>query len=111
MKVNMQAMMQHLQEVRKRIEKVQSELEGKTVTADAGGGMVRVTVNGRLRVTRIEIEKDAVDPNDLSLLEDLTAAAVNKGIDEAQKMSQQEMAKVTGGMMPNIPGLDMSGLL
>ncbi|MGB9773703.1 MAG: YbaB/EbfC family nucleoid-associated protein [Bacteroidota bacterium] len=110
MKLNMQSMMKQLQEVQQRMEKIQAELETKTVSAEAGGGMVRVVVNGRLRVLKIEIERDAIDLDDLSMLEDLVAAAVNKGIEEAQEMAQQEMAKAAGGMIPPIPGLNVPGL-
>jgi hypothetical protein len=110
MKLNMQSMMKQLQEVQQRMERIQAELETKTVSAEAGGGMVRVVVNGRLRVLKIEIERDAIDLDDLSMLEDLVTAAVNKGIEEAQEMAQQEMAKAAGGMIPPIPGLNLPGL-
>jgi len=102
--------MKQLQEVQQRMERIQAELETKTVSAEAGGGMVRVVVNGRLRVLKIEIERDAIDLDDLSMLEDLVTAAVNKGIEEAQEMAQQEMAKAAGGMIPPIPGLNLPGL-
>lgn len=107
MKPNLQGMMKQIQE---RIAQTQSALERMTVTADAGGGMVKVTANGRQQVTKIEIEKEVVNPEDISMLEDLVVAAVNKALEESTKMAQEEMAKATSGLLPNIPGLNIPGL-
>jgi hypothetical protein len=83
--------------------KMQEELAERTVEGTAGGGMVKVTANGRQQVLRIEIEKDVVDPDDLEMLQDLVLAAVNDALSKAQEMVASEMGKLTGGM--NIPGL------
>ena len=107
MKPNLQGMMKQIQE---RIAQTQSALERMTVTADAGGGMVKVTANGRQQVTKIEIEKEVVNPEDISMLEDLVVAAVNKALEESTKMAQEEMAKATSGLLPNIPGLTIPGM-
>ncbi len=107
---NMQNMMKQIQQMQEKIAKVQAELEQKTVTADAGGGMVRVTVNGKQQVMKIEIEKDVVKPEEKDILEDLIIAATNKALEQAQSMAQQEMQKATSGMMPNIPGLNIPGM-
>jgi DNA-binding YbaB/EbfC family protein len=107
MKPNLQGMMKQIQE---RIAQAQSTLENMTVTSDAGGGMVKVTTNGRQQVTRIEIEKEVVNPEDVGMLEDLVVAAVNKSLEESTKMAQQEMAKATSGLLPNIPGLTIPGM-
>jgi len=71
---------------------------------------VKVTVNGRQQVVRMQIEKEVIDPADPDMLEDLVVAATNKALEEAAKMAQEEMAKVTGGMLPNIPGLNLPGM-
>ena len=105
---NMADMFGKVMEMRQKMEEAQQELEKKTVIAEAGGGMVQVTANGGRRVTAIKIEKDAVDPDDLELLEDLIIAGVNKALDEADRMTQNEMQKAAGGMMP--PGFDLSKL-
>jgi hypothetical protein len=87
------------------IGKLQQELEMKTIEAQAGGGMVRVVVNGKFEVVSLKIEKEVVNPEDIEMLQDLIAAAVNEGIRKSQEMAAQEMAKITGGM--NIPGMGM----
>jgi len=72
----------------------------------AGGGRKKVTGNGANRVMAIKINKDAVDPNDVEMLEDLVLAAVNKALNEVQELAAKEMDKLNG-MLPNIPGLNL----
>lgn len=71
--------------------------------AQSGGGMVRVLVNGKFEIVSLTIEKDVVNPEDIDMLQDLIAAAVNEGIRKSQEMAQSEMSKITGGL--SIPGL------
>ncbi|MGE5316170.1 MAG: YbaB/EbfC family nucleoid-associated protein [Acidobacteriota bacterium] len=107
---NMQGMLKQIQEMQARITRVQEELEQKTVTSESGGGMVKVTANGKQKILQIKIERDVINPDDADMLEDLIVAAVNKALAEAAALSQSEMAKATSGMLPNIPGLNFPGL-
>ncbi|MGM0437423.1 MAG: YbaB/EbfC family nucleoid-associated protein [Bacillota bacterium] len=101
--MNMNKLMKQAKQMQAKMSKVQEELEEKTVEATAGGGAVKVVVNGKQEVIDLEIDKDAVDPEDVEMLEDLILAAVNEGLRKVQDMVDDEMGKVTGGM--NIPGM------
>ncbi len=107
---NMQAMLKQVQKVQERMASIQAELENKVVSAESGGGMVKVAANGKQRITKIHVEREVINPEDAEMLEDLILAAVNKALEESQKMAQDEMAKATAGMMPNIPGLNFPGM-
>jgi nucleoid-associated protein EbfC len=100
---NLGNIMKQAKKMQEKIGQLQQELETKTIEAQAGGGMVRVVVNGKFEVVSLKIEKEVVNPEDLEMLQDLIAAAVNEGIRRAQEMTSQEMAKITGGL--NIPGM------
>jgi DNA-binding YbaB/EbfC family protein len=97
--------MKQAKKMQEQIGQLQQELEMKTIEAQAGGGMVRVVVNGKFNIVSIKIEKDVVNPEDIEMLQDLIAAAVNEGIRKAQAMASEEMAKITGGLA--IPGMGM----
>jgi len=95
--------MKQAKKMQEKIASIQAELEGKTVEATAGGGMVTVVVNGKFEILSLKIDKEVVNPADVDMLEDLIMAAVNEGIRKAQEMATAEMSKITGGF--NIPGL------
>ena len=96
-------MMQQAQQLQRQIVKLQEELESATVEASAGGGMVKAVVNGKLRIESLEIDPQVVSDEDVDMLQDLVAAAVNEGLQKAQDMASSRMSSLTGGL--NIPGL------
>lgn len=100
---DMQEVLRQAKRMQERLARVQEELAGKTVEASSGGGMVTAVVNGRQEVVSIRIEKEVVSPEDVELLQDLVAGAVNEAMSRSRKMMADEMAKITGGM--NLPGL------
>jgi DNA-binding YbaB/EbfC family protein len=99
----MQPNMKMLQQMQNRIQKMQQELEETTVEGTAGGGAVRVTVNGLRNVQAVKIDPDAVDPSDIELLEDMVLAAIQEAMKSAEDLAANKMSAITGGI--NIPGL------
>ncbi|ABI67390.1 conserved hypothetical protein [Syntrophomonas wolfei subsp. wolfei str. Goettingen G311] len=99
----MNKMIKQAKQVQEKIVKMQEELREREIEASSGGGVVTVKVNGKQELVSIQIKPEAVDPDDLEMLEDLVLAAVNEGIRKSQEMVSSEMAKITGGF--NIPGL------
>ena len=97
--------MKQAKKMQEKMGQLQQELETKTIEAQAGGGMVKVVVNGKFEIVSLKIEKDVVNPEDIEMLQDLVSAAINEGIRKAQEMAASEMAKITGGL--NIPGMTM----
>ncbi len=100
---SMGKMMKQIQKMQAKMEKLQEQLGQLTVDASAGGGMVKVTANGRQEIVSIIIEKEVIDPEDPEMLQDLVLAAVNEALARSQEMVNKEMSKLTGGMQ--IPGL------
>jgi len=100
---SMNKMIKQAKQVQEKIVKMQEELREREIEASSGGGAVTVKVNGKQELVFIQIKPEAVDPDDLEMLEDLVLAAVNEGVRKSQEMVSNEMAKITGGF--NIPGL------
>ncbi len=100
---DMRDMMRRAQEMQTRLARLQEEIGDRTVEASAGGGMVSVTVNGKMEVLSVRIEKEVVSPEEIELLQDLVRGAVNEALRRARELIAAEMAKITGGL--NIPGL------
>lgn len=95
--------MKQAQMIQNKMAKLQEEAVQKTAESTAGGGAVTVTVNGKNEIISLSIKKEAVDPEDVEMLQDLVIAAVNDALKKVQAELSEEMSKITGGM--NIPGL------
>ena len=100
---NMNSVIKQAQKMQEEMERVQEELEDKTVEATSGGGAVTVVASGKKEIISLKISPDAVDPDDVETLEDLVMVAVNGAIKKADEMMAEGMNAVTGGL--NIPGL------
>ncbi len=100
---NMNSMIRQAQKMQEEMIKAQEELGEKTVDASVGGGVVNVVVNGKKELISVTIKPEAVDPDDVEMLQDLIVSAVNEAMRKADDMANASMSKITGGM--NIPGL------
>lgn len=100
---NMSNLMKQAQRMQRQMEETTKELETKEYTAASGGGAVSVTVNGKKEVVSVKLSEEVVDPDDIEMLEDLVAAAVNATVKQVDETAEAEMGKLTGGL--NIPGL------
>ncbi|WP_248921622.1 YbaB/EbfC family nucleoid-associated protein [Olsenella intestinalis] len=101
--MNMQQMMKQAQKMQKQLAEAQDKLGDIEVSASAGGGMVKVTGTADMNITSITIDPEALDPEDVDILQDTILAAVNECLSSAQEAANQQLGAVTGGM--NIPGL------
>ena len=101
--MNQAAMMRQAQKMQQDLIRMQEEMESKTFTATAGGGMVTASVNGKHEVVSLEIKPEAVDPDDVEMLQDMVMAAVNEAMRTADAESANNMSRLTGGL--NLGGL------
>ena len=100
---NMMSMMKQAQKLQAKMVELQAEVGNRTVSAQAGGGMVEAVVNGRQELVSLRIDKEVVSADDVEMLQDLILAAVNEALNRSREMMAAEMSKLTGGMQ--IPGL------
>ncbi len=103
--MDMDSILKRAQEFQHLMSKKQEELAGRTVTSTVGGGMVTVIVNGKFEIVSLQIDKVAINPNEAEMLQDLVVAAVNDAMRKTKEMTQSELARLTGGLGLNIPGL------
>ena len=111
--MDMSNLLKQAQKMQADMAKAQDELANIKVQGSAGGGMVTVEANCKLEILSVKIEKEVVDPEDKEMLEDLITAAVNQTMQTAQQRAQEEMQKITGGMLGgmNLPGnLNIPGM-
>ncbi len=101
--MNQAAMIKQAQKMQQDMLRMQEEMENKTYTATAGGGMVSATVNGKHEVLNLQIKPDAVDPDDVEMLQDMVIAAVNEAMRAADTDAANNMSRLTGGL--NLGGM------
>ncbi len=100
---NMNQMLKQAQKMQEDMTSLQADLEQREYTATSGGGMIKVTVDGKHLIKEIKINPEIIDPEDNEMLEDLITVAVNEAISNAIKTSEEEMGAITGGL--NLPGM------
>ncbi len=103
--MDMDSILKRAQQFQYQMSQMQEELARRTITSRVGGGMVEVTVNGKFEVVNLRIEKEAINPDDPAMLQDLIVAAVNDAMRQAREMTQSELARLTGGLGINLPGM------
>ena len=107
---DMMNMMGKIKDVQSKMKQAKDNLVHISVTSEAGAGMVKVTINGLRQIVKLEIDNDLFKIEDKDTLQDLTAAAINKGMVDIEEKIKEEMKKSTEGILPNIPGLDLGNL-
>ncbi|MEW6536418.1 MAG: YbaB/EbfC family nucleoid-associated protein [Candidatus Auribacterota bacterium] len=100
--MGMGKILKQAQKMQQQMGQMQEELARKEYEVAAGGGMVKVVINGEQKILRLEIKKEVVDPDDVETLQDLILAAMNQAVETSQSEMKREMEKITGGL--NIPG-------
>ena len=100
---NMQSMLKQAQKMQENMAALQAELEEREYETSAGGGVVKVKINGKKEILSVKIDPEVIDPDDAETLEDLVCAAVNEAIKTVESVSSEEMSKITGQM--SLPGM------
>lgn len=105
---DMMKMMGKLGELKQKMAEAQERVAQLQASGESGAGMVKATVNGTKKLVALEIDPSLFNPNDAQMLKDLVIAAVNQAQVSAEEMAKEEMKKGTEGILPNIPGMDLS---
>jgi hypothetical protein len=108
---DMMKMMGKMKEVQARLKEAQDNLSLLKVEGESGGGMVKATVNGKRQLVALDIDAAILKADDKIIIQDLIIAAVNKASDEAEVQAREQLKKSTEGLLPNIPGMDLSSML
>ena len=109
--VDMMKMMGKMKEVQARLKEAQDNLVNVTATGESGGGMVKAVVNGKKQLVKLDVDPLLLKESDKMIMQDLVIAAVNKAAQEAEILAKEELRKSTEGLIPNIPGIDLTGLM
>lgn len=108
---DMMKMMGKVKEMQSKMKEAQDQLKDIKAEGESGGGMVRATANGNKELIALEIDDSLVNTADKDMMRDLIIAAVNKAVSEADIKAKEHIKKSTEGMIPNIPGMDLSGMV
>jgi DNA-binding YbaB/EbfC family protein len=108
---DMMKMMGKMKEVQVRLKEAQDSLVLLKVSGESGGGMVKATVNGKRQLIALDIDAAILKAEDKTILQDLVIAAVNKASDDAEILAKEQLKKSAEGLIPNIPGMDLSNLM
>ena len=108
---DMMKMMGKVKEVQAKMKEAQENLVNVKANGESGGGMVKATVNGKKQLISLDIDPILLKAEDKMVLQDLVVAAVNKASEEADILAKEEIRKSTDGLLPNIPGMDLSSML
>ncbi len=108
---DMMKMMGKMKEVQARLKEAQDNLVNVRASGESGGGLVKATVNGKRQLVGLDIDASLFNAEEKTVLQDLVVAAVNKAAEEAEVIAKEELRKSTEGLLPNIPGLDLSNLM
>lgn len=108
---DMMKMMGKVKEVQARMKEAQENLVKIKATGESGGGMVKATVNGKKQLISVDIDSALLKAEDKMVVQDLVVAAVNKASEEADVLAKEEIKKSTEGLLPNIPGMDLSSMM
>ncbi|MHC1715359.1 MAG: YbaB/EbfC family nucleoid-associated protein [Acidaminococcaceae bacterium] len=100
---NMQGMMKKVQKMQAEMLKMQEELKTRTVETTVGGGALTIVANGKKEIESIKIKPEAIDPDDVEMLQDMIVSGVNEALRKIDEMTEREMSKITGGM--KLPGM------
>jgi len=108
---DMMKMMGKVKEMQSKMKEAQDQLKDIKADGESGGGMVKATANGNKELIALDIDDSLVNGADKEMMRDLIIAAVNKAVSEADSKAKEHIRKSTEGMMPNIPGMDLSGMM
>jgi len=108
---DMMKMMGKMKEVQARLKEAQDNLVHIKAYGESGAGMVKATVNGKRQVVALDIDASLLKAEDKTIVQDLVIAAVNKAAEEAEALAREELRKSTDGLLPNIPGMDLTGMM
>ena len=108
---DMMKMMGKVKEMQNKMKEAREQLKDLRAEGESGGGMVKAAMNGNRELVSLQIDESLVNKKDTEMMKDLIIAAVNKAVNEAEIKAREHIKKSTDGMLPNIPGVDLSDLI